>query len=180
MIRCLLIVMVTSTALLAADDPFLSLYPLHTPGNIVLDQSFEGEWDWGITVSREGTLGYRVSTSGSETLTAHLVSLDGELFVDVEWSEPLPVHVFAKVRIEKDRLVVAPLGTRELTDRLDREELAKHETITNPDNGEIEGVLLTASGSELQHFVRRCLADPEAFQKPLGLSRKEPASDRTQ
>jgi hypothetical protein len=79
----------------------------------------------------------------------------------------LPVHTFAKVNIEKDKLVIWMFDPDWLDDLLDKRMIRiKHETHQE------DGHLITASTQELQKFVIKYGDLDEAFVDPITLHRR--------
>ncbi|MCX7824007.1 MAG: hypothetical protein N2689_00425, partial [Verrucomicrobiae bacterium] len=79
----------------------------------------------------------------------------------------LPVHLFTKISLEGDTLRYATLKfdwVKQL--RVDKKLAVRHEV-------QEDMTILTASTEELQDFLRKHAADPDAFQPPTELKRKK-------
>ncbi len=120
--------------LLAGCAPVDSLNPLYADKDVVFDEALLGQWgtaEEGLNFAKLGDNGYRIVMSGKDDDTgqvttfvfdAHLVNLQGHLFLDVVWkqggtvndSQPIPeVHVRrTKNGLEiEPRLINAGAGT---------------------------------------------------------------------
>ena len=112
----------------------------------------------------------------TRSFTVHLLALGGERFLDLYPDEPemtntfyraflMPVHMFARMRLEGDRLDLRFLSDDWLKKAL-REKRVKvaHEPVE-------DAILLTAPTPELQQLIVKALVDPKAFPDPMELRR---------
>ena len=147
------------------------------------------ETTWQVTVSQEEQRdqAYRLVMTDDEgrpgTFLAHLVKLEDALFLDLFPIAPQatnnglhrfhfqPVHTFLRVEIGEKTLSLAPMNPKWLEEHLqDTPDALPHTKVTplghplNGDNGNMdEQLLLTASTSELQRFVRKHINTEGAF-----------------
>jgi hypothetical protein len=110
---------------------------------------------------------------------ANLVQLGEHLFLDLYPAEEadikndlmkihlVPAHTFARLSIKEDAIELTMMDNDWLRGKLSRKELAI------PHQALVDGVVLTASTKELQAFVTKIAADPQAFAKPTILKRTE-------
>src|ERR1039458_4711843 len=161
-----------------ADAGILSLRPLYTPETAVLNPALVDLWGTILSfrIEPDAKAGYRVILSGEQFLTFRLVQLGTETIADCEFPdkpfEPrLPMHRFARLRLEGNALRVDWLGSKELGQRIVRTGSPRHEQL------EIDGedvLLLTGSTAELQHFLLECLKQPDAFEDSEKFERTGP------
>jgi tetratricopeptide (TPR) repeat protein len=161
-----------------ADAGILSLRPLYTPETAVLNPALVDLWGTILSfrIEPDAKAGYRVILSGEQFLTFRLVQLGTETIADCEFPdkpfEPrLPMHRFARLRLEGNALRVDWLGSKELGQRIVRTGSPRHEQL------EIDGedvLLLTGSTAELQHFLLECLKQPDAFEDSEKFERAGP------
>lgn len=151
-----------------------SVHPLYTPETLVFDPELVGDWKVDETTTwsfrPRGETAYELDAREGDTqgiFAAHLVQLGGLRFLDLrpERGDDLsfhdvhhvPVHSFARIRIDGDRFQMALLSMDWLKGQIDAGRVTvSHEIVE-------EDVLLTASTTELQRFVIAAAKDPEAF-----------------
>lgn len=117
------------------------------------------------------------STVKSSEFIVHLIELDSVYLLDfyMENYMPnnenvsfasfhvIPVHTFAKLTVEKNKLTINWFDQDWLTDLINENKIRiKHEN-----NGDI--VLLTAQPDEMQKFVKKYINSPEAFEEGLSV-----------
>jgi len=157
-------------AALTSCAPAVAIHPLYTTEDLVSDLPLEGTWAasdnevWQIHKSGDGYDVAAVRTADAPAVsqyTVHLLRLKQSEFVDVaSKSDPevgVAGHLFSRIRLEGDDLYVSLID----------ENWLKHmvETGQAPQStmGESQQIVLTAPTSELQKFVLRHAADPDAW-----------------
>jgi hypothetical protein len=179
-----LVTLLAPAALCAGESEFVALRPLYTTETAVLNPALVDLWSniLSFRVEPDGHRGYVLKdpTDEQEIGRFHLVQLGGETVADVVFGDvqpllllQLPVHCFARVRVEGGSLHVAWLGTGELARQIERTGLPRHERL------QVEGrdddfVVLTASSAELRKFLLDCLKLPDAFGDPGDFERAGP------
>jgi len=162
-----------------------SLYPLYTGPDVVFDPALIGEWKsddlketWVFTQLEEKN--YRLALTDQDgnpgLFTAHLVKVEGRLFLDLFPEEPseikndfykghlLPVHTFSLVKQVSPTLQVASMKPDELRDYLeDHPTDLAHERRDNT-------LILTAKPKDLQSFLLQ--HEKEIFSEPGEMKRK--------
>ena len=162
-----------------------SIHPLYTEDDIVFLPVLLGTWEeedegtW--TFTKKGDNSYflqMVEDDESANFIVHLVSLDDHLFMDffpgdndhIEMCAFLsvhyfPVHTFAKVIIDKEKIEIHCLDPGFIEDLLEQNKIRiSHEK--SDDN-----IILTASTEELQKFVRKYADDQKAYVSPTVLKK---------
>lgn len=178
--------------LLAACGPVLSIHPLYTDRDVVFDPGLVGIWfdpgssDAPVVFERGPDNSYRVithldkDTSADQIFEAHLVKLNGHLFLDAEQTKnriagkeedmgiAIPAHLLGRVSIEGDALNLDLLDEDWIKDQLKAGKIS----IAHEDNDDGD-VVLTASTAELQKFVVAHADDDKAFPNSGPLQRKK-------
>jgi hypothetical protein len=159
-----------------------SLHPLYTEQDLIFEPGLVGTWVWedGHTWTFRQAAGsayqlISVESGVATVFNVHLVRLGNTFFLDFFPEEPanmksfyrdhlIPAHTIAKVGIEGDLLHIAMMGSDWLKERLDIpcERLEKEEQI-----------VITASTTDLQRFVRKYAEEPLAFGDPETLRREK-------
>jgi hypothetical protein len=183
--RAVTMVVVLGAAILLAGC-VSSLHPLYTPKDVVFDPSLVGVWTekdsndtWEFAKSEDNVYELTYTTEGEPAkFKAHLVRLGKSTFLDTfpEVPEPkntfyamhmVPTHFFMKVRMDKDKLLIAPLDPEWLGKQLKSKKVKiAHETVE-------DWAVLTAPTPELQKFAVRCAGTAGAFVKPTELHRQK-------
>jgi hypothetical protein len=161
-------------AVMTAGCTVRSLYPLYTEGDLIFEPRLLGTWGendskdtW--TFRQSGAKAYEViarESSGETRFEAHLLKLGSLWFLDVcskgvDDAVAIPAHLFVQIRLEGDTLHVALLSWDWLRDMLARDPHAiAHLRLLE---GDSDSFVLTAAPKELQKFVTRYAADPQAF-----------------
>jgi hypothetical protein len=169
--------------LYAGETPLLALHPLYTPGAAVLNPALVDMWGdlFSFRIEPDGDGGYHVTdiSDGQNYAQFHLVRIGGESVADVVFGDPpfmafqLPVHCFARVRVDGDTLHVDWLGSAELAQQVARTGSPRHERLRG-DGQDEDSMVLTASSAELQQFVLDCLKRPDAFGESDDFERAGP------
>ncbi len=180
--------------------PVMSLHPLYTENELVFDEKLLGTWidDSNNTLefskSEKSAKTYQLIYTASEEkdgkgkgiFDAHLVKLEGKLFLDVfpnqlpcgspddpnfkpEWMFnvffSLPVHTFARVDSIEPQLKLRLSDNETMEEFLAKDPNAvKHEMLE-------ESAVLTAKTKELQKFAVKHADGKEFFSKELVLKR---------
>jgi hypothetical protein len=183
--------------------PVISLHPLYTEKDIVVDKKLCGTWVddanspktiWEFKCIDEPKNAYKLIFSDEEgmkgSFVAHLVKLQNRLFLDIFPSElPWEPEDPNKMDWPYNSLFLIPAHTFVKIDSIEpqlklrltleskMEELLKE----NPSAVEHTSVgdrpVLTASTKELQAFVLKYADDERAFTDQVILSRKEPKTE---
>ena len=188
-----LVALLLAAVSLCSCTPILSLHPLYTDKDVYFDPGLIGIWVYTtdseqtpITFERLGSNGYTVSgTDTTETpplkysYEAHLVKLDGHLFMDVKQSSisaasgditvlAIPAHMFGEVSFDQDNLTVKFFGEDWPERSLESSAITiRHETTD-------DGVpVLTATTADLQRFIAAHIGDEKVFPLVLGPLRRK-------
>ena len=194
------IILFLLAGLLGGCVPVMSLHPLYTENDLVFDEKLLGSW---VDDSNENMLEFSKSDKSSKTyqviftdtegegkgngiFDAHLVKLDGKLFLDVfpnqlpcgDIDEPneqpkwlynvfftIPVHTF--VRVDS----VEPQLKLRLSDDETMKEFLKKETNAVGHEMLEERAVLTAKTKELQKFAVKYADGKEFFSEELVMKR---------
>jgi hypothetical protein len=174
--------------LLAAGCVPLSLHPLYTEADLVFEPGLLGEWaerdseeTWTFTNGNENSYNFSyVDEEGKRgEFVAHLVNVQGNLFLDIRPKEPeedaadiyrwhlLGMHSFLHVRQIHPELQMAVLDPDWLKDFLAK----------NPEEISYEAVddkiILTARPKALQAFLIKCEGLEGAFGDYSNMTRKQ-------
>ncbi len=177
--KSLTLLLVAGAGFLLAGCLVPSLHPLFTDKDIVVRADLVGAWTaeeggagWLFSLEPDSSYSVAYSDSGDNDtswFTAHLVDLNGHLFMDL-YPNPTDVlsdaykshliaaHTFSKVELDSSGLTLAILDVDWLRENLDagRIHLA-HEELGPGD------LVLTASTVELQKFILSVVDDTDAF-----------------
>ena len=170
-----LLALAGATVLLTGCDSLaLSLHPLYEDEDVVFEPKLLGSWsgqDSGdvFTFAASPDKSYRlVWTTSDEThvFRARLVRLQRILFLDLTAGSTgelfvLPVHAFAKIRLDGDVLHYALLDSGWLGRTLESNPAAVEAAWIGP--RKTGGVILVAPTGDLQHFVLCYEGDQGAF-----------------
>ena len=166
-----------------------SLYPLYTEGDLVFEPLLVGTWVveddgnetiWTVKKSAEGYEMVDVEEDQDPAkFDVRLVKLGGHTFLDLFPAQQEPnnglyqlhlirAHTFMKVTLDGDSLGVTMLDQEWLKNALKSKGTAlAHQTLVDGD------LLLTAPTADLQEFILKSCADPEAFGEPIMFTRRE-------
>ena len=186
-------------ALMGGCVPVMSLRPLYTKENVVFDKKLLGTWvddpnepeiTWQFESIDEPENAYKLVFTGEDgmkgSFVAHLVKLQGKLFLDVYPSEPpwdlddpnkvdwpyntlflVPTHTFVKIDSVGPKLKMRLMLETQLEKLLE----------VNPDAIEHvaakDKLVLTASTKELQAFVLKYADSDKVFTDEVVLNRKD-------
>jgi len=157
-----------AVGLLLLTGCVVSLHPVYTEGDIVFEPALVGRWAEGPDVfhfEKAGDKSYRATytdeSGASGRFTAHLLKLDGDLYLDLFPEEPdlkendfykmhiVAAHTFMRVKQISPRLQMAFMDYDWLDKLLEKTpEAIKHEK-------QEDRVIITASTKELQAFLRK-------------------------
>ena len=148
----------------------VSEQPLYTSRDLVFDSRLLGTWQeadghdvvWIGAGTDSGTGAaktYVLTDEHGARLRAHLLRLNGALFLDLE--EDNGHHFLARVWITNNELHISALRRCWLEKQITRGEIAGRVA-----EGFLEPSLLTASTAQLQTFLASHLNDPRVFDKP--------------
>lgn len=167
--------------MLAGCIPTLTLQPVWDKEHLVSEPALEGRW-----ISAEGDSTLRVATHNkdqylldfaSEDGVTHyegrLIRLDGHLILDLSlekdavdkivdgqaFAPVLPVHFFARLRIEGDKLHIGLLPDDEMEKQIEAGAV-KVQWSKTPDS-----LILTGNTADLQEAVRRLAGDSEIWEE---------------
>jgi hypothetical protein len=164
-----------------------SLHPLYNEKDVVAEPGIVGTWTqengkdtWTFQKSEEDHYKVVYTESGqSGKFEVHLVKLGKFLFADFYPEEPeigngfyrghlLPVHTFARVRLEGDKLQLSMLDPDWLKEMIQQKKVRiPHEVLNDED------FVLTAATEELQKLVQTYAEDPKAFSNDSAWLRKK-------
>lgn len=159
-----------------------SLHQLWTKQTLVYDDALDGKYQEGDNVwefvGDPNTTSYALTIHEKDNkvskLTAHLVAVDGQRFLDMYPAEDadlaggdwlkfhlVPAHLFLHVRATEPDLVLAAMNPDEIQKLLkEKPDMVKHEVI------EDDRVVLTDSPENLQKFLLAGLKIDEFFGEP--------------
>jgi hypothetical protein len=169
-------------SLLTGCAGVVSLHPLALPNgkDTVFDAALLGTWEE-VKAEDKGTKGrytvgraesgYSVVAEGEEFRgTMHHMKVGDRRLLDVYCPSdgpPAPVHIFFKLRLEKDSAWLAEMGSDWLRDQIETRGELRHEVLTEDD----DRVVLTASPSELREHLLPYLAQEKSFNEETELRR---------
>ncbi len=170
-----LLTLAGATVLLTGcDSPALSLHPLYEDEDVVFEPRLLGSWsgqDQGdvFTFAASPDKSYRLVWSTSDKthiLRARLVRLQRTLFLDLTADSTgelfvLPVHAFAKIRLDGDVFHYALLDSGWLERTLESNPAAVEAAWIGP--RKTSGAILVARTGDLQDFVLCYEGDQGAF-----------------
>jgi hypothetical protein len=177
------VLLISSLASLTGCAGVVSLHPLAEPNGkeTVFDPALLGTWEelktdsdglrTRYTLARAGS-GYSVIVAGPEKAkgTFHLMNAGGRSLLDVYYPSQegiLPVHLFFKLRLEKDTAWVAEMESDWLRDQIRSRGELRHEVLA--EDG--DRVVLTASPAELRRYLLPYAADDRSFGEEIELRR---------
>jgi len=193
----------TLAVIIGGCVPVISLHPLYTEKDVVVDQKLYGTWvddvnnpktTWEFKSIDEPKNAYKLIFSDEEgmkgSFVAHMVKLQNRLFLDIYPSDlPWETEDPNKMDWPYNSLFLIPAHTfvkidsietqlkLRLTMESDMEELLKE----NPDAVEHTSVgdrlVLTGSTKELQAFVLKYADNEKVFTDQVVLNRKEPKTE---
>lgn len=140
--------------------------------NEEIDDEVKEEMEFGYLVVHED--------KGDNTLSVfigHFIELNEQLYFDLfpldTWANGLlenhyfPVHTFSKIELQNGEMNISLFKSSWIREQIeDNRVRIKHEKTE-------EGVLITASTNELQHFVERYGETDEAFEDPISLQKTD-------
>ena len=160
----------------------VSLHPLALPNDkdVIFDPALVGTWEE-IKADKDGARtryvvaraesGYTVN-SGPDKLegTMHLLKVGGRYLLDVYCpsdAPSLPVHLFVKLRLDKDSAWLAGMESEWLQDQIKTRAQLRHEVLMEDD----DRIVLTASPTELRRHLLPYVADNRSFDGETELRR---------
>ncbi len=154
-------------AILTGCGDLLTLHPIYTAQDHVVDPAVEGRWESGddvLVVRRdkdvyEFTLGGKKSPKKADLeYEAHLVDINGVRFVDLIPKNALG-HMFAKVRVADGKLIVNFMDSKWLIGKVPHtmSEVAGMETMP----------VVTLSTAELRTLVAQYSREAKAYDKDM-------------
>ncbi len=193
MLNAKVILLILVLVSLTGCGAVVSLHPLAIPnGNdTVFDPALVGTWEE-VKAEPDGTKdryivdraesGYSVKavasvTSGREPgqtpgppETMHLMKVGNRLLLDVYCpsdSALPPVHLFLRLRLEKDTAWVSGMDSSWLQDQIEASGLPRHEVLADDWNR----MVLTASSAELRRHLLPYVSDNKSFSEETELHR---------
>ena len=152
----------------------VSLHPLAMPNDkeAIFDPALVGTWEE-VKVDKDGSKtryvvdraesGYRVNLDpGNPAGTMHLLKVADRYLLDVYCPSDgmgLPVHLFFKLRIEKDSAWLAEMQSNWLKEQIKTRAQLRHEVLREDDR-----IVLTASSSELRRHLLPYVADDRSVR----------------
>jgi hypothetical protein len=174
--------LVLTLVLLSGCAGVVSLHPLAVPNGQdgVFDPALLGTWEE-VSANPDGPppryvvaraeSGYAVTAGPTEAkCTMQLVKAGDRYLLDVHFPSddpPVPVHLFLKLRLDKDAAWVAEMDSDWLEAQIKTSGVLRHEVLTE-DHGRI---LLTASTSEMRSFLLPYVKDDRSFGEETELRR---------
>ena len=180
--------------------PVISLHPLYTEKDVVVDKKLCGTWvddanspktTWEFKCIDEPKNAYKLIYTGEEGLkgsfVAHMVKLQNSLFLDIfpnempwepedpnkmDWPYNSLFLIPAHMFMKIDS--IEPQLKLSLTSESKMEELLKENPNAVPHTSVGERVVITGSTKELQAFVLKYADDERVFADQVILSRKDP------
>lgn len=190
-------------AILGGCVPVISLHPLYTEKDIVVDKQLFGTWvddanspetTWEFKSIDEPKNAYKLIFTDEEgmkgSFVAHLVKLQNRLFLDIFPSElPWEPEDPNKIDWPYNTLFLIPAHTFVKVDSIEPqlklrlmleskiEELLKENPSAVEHTSVGDRLVLTGSTKELQAFVLKYADDERVFTDQVILSRKEPKTE---
>ena len=168
------VLLISALASLTGCAGVVSLHPLALPNGkeIVFDPALLGTWEE-VEPERDGTKtrytvaraesGYSVLAVPNEIKgTMHLMKVGDRYLLDVYCPSdgaPPPVHLFFKLRLEKDTAWVAGMDSGWLKEQIKTRGQLRHEVLAEDD----DRVVLTASPAELHRYLLPYVAERKSF-----------------
>ena len=159
----------------------VSLQPLVTDQDAVLEPAIVGEWD-DLRITQAGDSEYEACLGEDELCVRfRLTRLAGELFADLRFGRIgksggelfpedgllLAMHVFARIQVEGDDLHIELMDREWFADQVKREQYPVHGVLKNT-------VVLVAPSDEVKQLVLRYASKSEAFSSEHVYHRHEP------
>ena len=179
MLKAEVILLISALASLSGCGAVVSLHPLAIPNGkeTVFDPALLGTWEE-VRAEPDGTKaryevdraesGYSVKAVSGGTM--HLMKVGNRLLLDVYCPSdgaPPPVHVFLRLRLEKDTAWVSGMDSSWLQDQIEASGLPRHEVLT----GDWNRMVLTASSAELRRHLLPYVNDDKSFSEETELRR---------
>jgi hypothetical protein len=180
-------------ALIFSTSCVPSLQPFYTEKDLILESDLVGDWvderdndSWTFQITEEKRydLILPITEKTQAGMDAHLLRIGRTIFLDLYPKEPqkaefrsnvykmhfIPAHTISKIQIEQDSLSVSFLSSTWIAESIEQDKIKIPHIKT-------DGIIiLTASTAELQQFLLENLDNPEAFEKPTRLRRKQKES----
>jgi hypothetical protein len=165
--KALLLTALTSVLFIAGCGDLLSLHPLYTEQDRVLDAALEGRWEDNdnlLTVTRDGAA-YEVTFQSKGTpeerqqYEMRLVDIAGVRMADLLPRSGILGHMFVRVRVSGGELRIAFFDSAWLRERLPHENVGVA-------RGNQQAVLIVPT-AKLRKLVTRYAAHPQAFGDEL-------------
>ncbi len=184
MLKARVILLISALISLTGCGAVVSLHPLAIPNGkeTVFDPALVGTWEE-VKAEPDGTKdrytidraesGYSVKAvpeSNNGVGTMHLMKVGNRLLLDVLCPSdgPLPpVHLFYKLRLEKDTAWVSGMDSSWLQDQIEASGLPRHEVLADDWNR----MVLTASSAELRRHLLPYVSDNKSFSEETELHR---------
>ncbi len=182
MCKVKVILLISAMASLTGCAGVVSLHPLALPNgkDTIFEPALLGTWEE-VKAEADGTKsrytiaraesGYSVIAGTDEFKgTMHLMKVGDRLLLDVYCPSdgaPPPVHLFLKLRLDKDAAWVAEMDTDWLKAQIETSGELRHEVLTEAD----DKVVLTASPTELREHLLPYVADEKSFAEETELRR---------
>jgi hypothetical protein len=169
--------------IMAGCIPTLTVQPLWSKQQVVSEPALEGRWispegDTILRFTSQPKDEYRLNFGSEDGVTdyeAHLIRLDGHLILDLSLEQDaldrlvkgqafapiLPMHFFAKIRIEGNRLYLGLLHEEEMEKEIDAG------VVKVPYSKTPDGVILTGSTAELQEAVGKLAGIAEVWDESV-------------
>jgi hypothetical protein len=165
-----------------------SVHPIYTQDNTVSLSGVLGTWTEkdanGVVVISSGAHGgfilrFREDDGILKTFDLHLTKIGGALFADVYSGQGgavgedlirMPVHLFAKIEVKKDRLALYFPDPEWFDRHLSERPSAIHHIKEYP-KGEKGWIYLTEKTRKVRAFLKKCVKRPEAFVETMVLTK---------
>ncbi len=180
--------LLAGAAVFVAGCIVTSVEPFYTSKDLTFDPALVGNWTnakeagerWKFEIG--ATNAYRLTYTDdkkSSVMLARLFKLEGESFLDLFTTEekddaqppPIPAHSLLRVFQITPNLRMAMLNYEWLAEVLTQDPKAlRHHIIKSEDESDKGRLVLTASTSELQDFIRKHLKTEEAWKDAFELN----------
>jgi hypothetical protein len=160
----------------------VSLHPLAIPNDkdVVFDPALMGTWEE-VKADRNGARtryivdraesGYAVNVDPDKAKgTMHVLKTGDRYLLDIYCPSdgpPLPVHLFVKLRLDKDSAWLAEMDGNWFKEQIRTRGQLRHEVLAEDD----DRIVLTASPSELRRYLLPYAADDRSFGGETELQR---------
>lgn len=183
---------IISIMALMAQSCISSLHPLYTEDDLVFDRNLIGTWidkdsnEYKIDVRKPkknikpDSISYILTYEEGKPadFLLHLLKLEKYHYVDIEMKSYetensmvdlhiFPVHTFAKIKVEKDSIILQTFNFQFITKLLKENKIKIKCEIPN------ENLILTGSPEEMQKFIIKYADHKDLYDKPSTLKRKE-------